>query len=66
MGGLEEQGFPWSSPQTIDPVALETEESKTEGGAFNGVRRFHFAVENRRVGLWRQKTSGELRHISRF
>jgi hypothetical protein len=33
-GGLEEQGFQWSSPQTINPVGLETEESKTEGGAF--------------------------------
>jgi hypothetical protein len=34
-GGLEEQRFPWSSPQTINPVDQEIEESKTEGGAFH-------------------------------
>ena len=58
-GGLEEHGFQWSSPETVNPDGLETEESKTEGGAFNRVRRFHFAVgitrREQAAGLWRQK-----------
>jgi hypothetical protein len=32
----------WSSPQTSNPVDPKTEAQKTEGGAFNRVRRFHF------------------------
>ena len=39
-GGLEELGFQWSSPKTVNPAALETQDCKSEGGAFTGVRRF--------------------------
>jgi hypothetical protein len=60
MLGIVEQGFQWSSPQTINPVVLETEESKTEGGAFNRVRRFHLQLKTGTV-IWAGEIRGESR-----
>ena len=52
-GGLEEPWFQWSSPQTINPVGLETECRKLRAAHSNPVRRFHLGA-----GMGRSRAGG--------
>ena len=47
-GGLEEQGSSGRAHQSSTPSVGRLKGPKTEGGAFNRVRRFHFAIGTRR------------------